>query len=157
VENDLQYITAIYNQAIESRKSTADTEIYATEQRKQWFLSHNNERTPIIVYEENGTVTGFCYLSEYRAGRKALESVAEISYFVDFNHQRKGIGSRLAEHMINIAKELKYKNLLAILLSCNDGSIALLEKFGFELWGTLPDIVYIDNHVYSHCYYGLRI
>lgn len=154
--NDLGRITAIYNQAIKSRKATGDTEIFTTEQRKHWFASHNDKRTPVFVYENCGKVVGYCYLSEYRPGRQALKSIAEISYFIDFEYHRKGIGSKLAQHTIHAAKELGYKNLLAILLSCNNGSIALLKKYGFELWGTLPDIVYIDDNVYSH-YYGLKL
>lgn len=46
---------------------------------------------------------------------------------------------------------------LAILLSCNESSRALLTKFGFEHWGTLPDIAQIDDNVYSHFYYGLKL
>jgi len=109
------------------------------------------------VYEDCGTVVGYCYLSEYRPGRQALESIAEISYYIDFEHHHKGIGSKLTQHTIHAAKKLGYKNLLAILISCNNGSIALLKKYGFELWGTLPDIVYIDDNVYSHYYYDLKM
>jgi len=155
--NDLGRLTAIYNQAIESRQAVGDTELFTTEQRKHWFVSHNGKRTPVFVYEDCGIVVGYCYLAEYRPGRQALESTAEISYFIDFEYHRKGIGIELAQHTIHAAKELGYKNLLAILLSCNSGSIALIKKCGFELWGTLPNIVYIDDNVYSHYYYGLKL
>ena len=157
VINDLGKITAIYNQAIESRQSVGDTEIFTAEQRKPWLASHNGGRTPAFVYEDCGIVVGYCYLSEYRPGRKALESIAEISYFVDFEYHRKGIGTELVQHTIHAAKGLEYKNLLAILLSCNTGSIALLQKFSFQLWGILPDIANIDDNVYSHYYYGLKL
>jgi len=156
--DDLYRLTAIYNQAIESKKATADMLTFTPEQRKPWLLSHiENKRTPIYVFVDNGTVAGYCYLSGYRPGRQALESIAEISYFVDFNYHRKGIGSKLVRYTINEAKNLGYKNLLAILLSCNDGSAGLLRKYGFEHWGTLPNIVYIDDNIYSHFYYGLNI
>ncbi|MCL2703386.1 MAG: N-acetyltransferase family protein [Defluviitaleaceae bacterium] len=156
-ENDLSSITMIYNQAIESRKATADTETLSIEQRKLWFLSQSKERTPIFVYEDCGTVLGYCYLFEYRFGRKAFIDTAEISYYIDYSHHRKGTAGNLVRHTIDAAKDLGYKNLLALLLSCNNGSIALLKKFQFELWGTLPDIAVIDGNVYSHCYYGLKL
>ena len=121
--NDLAKITEIYNQAIASKKSTADMQPFKVEQREEWFLDHNqNSRTPIYVYEENYVVLGYCYLSAYRPGRQALENIAEISYYVDFQCHRKGIGSKLLQHSMQEAKKLGYWNLLAIVISCNEGS-----------------------------------
>jgi len=155
--DDLGRITAIFNQAIESRQAVGYTEIFTTAQRKHWFSSLNGSRTPVFVHEDCDIVDGYCFLSEYRPGRQALRGIAEIGYFIDFEYHRKGIGSKLVQHTIHAAKELGYKNILAILLSCNNGSIALIKKYGFELWGTLPDIAYIDGNVYSHFYYGLKL
>lgn len=158
VKNDLERITEIYNQAIISKKATADMEVFKEDQRMQWFLIHsNNERTPIYVYEDECTLAGYCSLSAYRPGRQALESIAEISYYIDYSYHRRGFGSKLVQYAIDEARKLGYKNLLAILLSCNDSSQALLKKYGFEHWGTLPNIVYINDKIYSHYYYGLKL
>ena len=157
-KNDLIRITDIYNQAIKTKKATADLSPFTAEQRAPWFLEHfENERAPIYVYEEDGIVAGYCCLTAYRPGRQALCSVAEISYYIDFGRQRKGIGGALVRHVIEKAKDLGYRNIIAIILSCNDGSAALLKKHGFMQWGTLPDIVYIEDMVYSHVYYGLKL
>ena len=93
----------------------------------------------------------------YRPGRQAFETVGEISYYVDFGEQNKGIGSKLLEHLITEASAIGYTHLLAILLDCNIKSIALLEKYGFSLWGRLPDVARIDGNVYSHLYYGSEV
>lgn len=152
---DLAELTSIYNQAIGTGRSTADTTPFTVDSRSAWFFEHTNDpRTPIYVYEENGAVAGYCYLSAYRPDREALKSIAEISYYVDGAHQRKGIGTKLLTHIIAAAKELAYANLLAIVLSCNESSIALLEKFGFSKWGELPNIVSLHENVYSHYYLG---
>ncbi len=157
-ENDLISITDIYNQAIKTKRATAHTRPFTAKQRAPWFLEHlENERAPIYVYEENGTVIGYCCLTAYRPGREALGSVAEISYYVDFDHHRKGVGGALVRHAIEKAREQGYRNLLAVIFSCNAGSAALLEKCGFKIWGALPDIVYIEDNVYSHVYYGLKL
>ena len=155
--HDLGRITDIYNQAIESRNSVGDTEILTVPQRESWFYSHSSEHTPLFVHESGSNVDGYAYLSEYRLGRPAFKNIAEIGYFVDFQSHRQGIGGRLVQHCIHNANELGYKHLLAILLGCNTGSIALLEKYGFELWGALPDVACIDDTIYSHCYYGLKL
>lgn len=155
--DDLARLTEIYNQAIESRNATADIEPLTTEQRKPWLKEHLTLRTPAYVFTADGQVVGYCTLSAYRAGRKGLESVAEVSYYIDRRYHRRGIGSLLLAHAIQEAKKLGYRNLLAILLSCNAGSIALLEKHGFKNWGTLPGLVRIDDRVYDHLYYGLNL
>jgi phosphinothricin acetyltransferase len=76
---------------------------------------------------------------------------------VDSGHHRRGIGSRLMEHAISLAPQFNIKTLIAILLDPNTASIALLEKYGFELWGDMPGIAEINGGKYNHQYYGLHI
>ena len=102
-------------------------------------------------------VAGWLSFSPYRPGRKALQSTAEISYYVHSAYHRLGVGTRLMEYAITQAPVLKFKNLIAILLEPNIASIALLEKFGFRLWGDMPGIAEIDGGEYNHQYYGLKI
>jgi phosphinothricin acetyltransferase len=154
----LPAIVAIYNQAIDTRCCTGDTERFTAESRTPWFESHSsNDKTPIFVYETDDGVVAYGAISPYRGGRQAFERVGEVCYYVDFNHHGKGIGGKLSGHLIAAAKELNYTHLLAILLSCNDKSISLLEKNNFTLWGKLPDIACIDGNIYSHLYYGLSL
>jgi len=90
-------------------------------------------------------------------GEGAVDGVGEISYFVDFRHHKKGIGNLLMRHLLEEAKKLGYTYLVAILLDCNTGSIALLEKFGFDKVGEIPKIARIDGNCYSHLYYGVSL
>ncbi len=96
---------------------------------------------------------GCAYLSPYQEGHPALRTVAEISYYVDFQYHGQGIGGKLLRHAIKEARRLGYRNLLAILLECNPGSIHLLEKHGFSLWGSLPQVAQLVQGWYSHLYY----
>jgi RimJ/RimL family protein N-acetyltransferase len=59
--------------------------------------------------------------------------------------------------MINDCKRLGLKNLLALLLEINQASIRMLEKFGFERWGYLPDIVKLQGRKCAHLIYGKQI
>ena len=152
--SDLESITNIYNQAICAKTCTCDIELLLSDERASWFSTHQNELYPIFVYKRDDEIVGYSYISPYREGRKALQSVGEISYYVDFRCHRQGIGYKLVAHTITKAKNIGYQNLLAIVLECNIGSISLLEKFGFIRWGYFPKIAVIDGDKHSHLYYG---
>ncbi|MCH3963357.1 MAG: GNAT family N-acetyltransferase [Clostridium sp.] len=154
---DLARLTEIYNQAILTQRCTCDIRTFTVRERQLWFSEHQTGRFPIFVYEMKGKVVGYSYISPYRPGRKALCDVCEISYYIDFDYHRRGIGSRLMEYTIQKAVEKGFVNMIAILLSCNSGSIALLKKFGFSEWGALPEIAQMDNALYSHLYYGKKL
>jgi phosphinothricin acetyltransferase len=154
---DLEAVNEIYTQAVDAKFSTAHTEPLSMGEWAEWFRRHDPDRYPVFVWEENNQVTGWISFSPYREGRKALQSTAEISYYVHPDHHRRGIGSALLEHAIQIAPDYEFKTLIAILLEPNIASIALLEKSGFMLWGDMPGIAEIDGRKYNHQYYGLHI
>ncbi len=155
--DDLATINEIYNQAVKHKYQTADTEIVSLEARKGWFINHNTEKYPIFVLEVDKEIIGWMSLSAYRTGRKALETTAEVSYYVHNNYQNQGVGTFLLKSAIEISPEYNFTNLIAILLESNTRSIKLLEKFNFSRWGTLPKIALINGNNYDHLYYGLRL
>lgn len=157
IEKDFVEILKIYNQVVDEKFATADTEQVSIESRKDWFTQHSPETYPIYVAEENDEIIGWCSLSPHRPGRKALRTVAEISYYIHKNFRRKGVASSLISYTINSAKELGFENLISILLDANKTSIYILEKFGFEKWGHLPDIAEIDGVICGQFIYGRKI
>ena len=155
--NDQNDIIKIYNHAVDERFATADTEHVSVESRREWFLLHSLNTYPIFIAEENGEVIGWCSLSPHRPGRKALRTVAEISYYVHKDYRRMGVANKLITHTIEIAKELGFRNLISILLDLNKTSIYILEKFGFEKWGHLPKIAEIDGTICGQFIYGIKL
>ena len=156
-EEDLPGITAIYNQAIATRQATADLSPVSVEQRRQWLARHAPDRHPVFVATEDGEVTGYSSLSQYREGREALRGTAEISYYVHSGHQNRGIGSALIEHTMAAAVGLGFHSLFGILLDINSDSVRILEKYGFERWGHLPGVADLDGRICGHLYYGRQI
>lgn len=157
VQSDLPAIVEIYNQAIETKISTAETIPVSAKEKQVWFDEHNDDKYPLLVAEYNEKVIGWISLSPYRKGRQALEHTGEISYYVHSNFLKKSIGGLLMLSMIEKSTELGYKNLIAILIDANKASINLLKKFGFEQWGLMRGIVEMENKTYSHLYYGKKI
>jgi phosphinothricin acetyltransferase len=154
---DFGEIINIYNHAVDEKFATADTEYVTVESRKGWFAQHSPQTYPIYVAEENGQVIGWCSLSPHRPGRKALRTVSEISYYIHKDHRRKGVANSLITHTMKKAKDLGFKNLITILLDLNKTSIYILEKFGFEKWGHLPNIADINGVVCGQFIYGKQL
>ena len=154
---DLEVIVEIYNQAIVAGQKTADTEPFTPEERIKWFEVHSPDKYPILVAEKDDVIVGYVSISAYRPGRMALRHTAEVSYYIHFDYHHQGIASNLLQYAIDMCPALQIKNLFAILFYSNQGSIKLLEKFGFEKWGYLPRVIDLDGIEYGHAYYGLRI
>jgi phosphinothricin acetyltransferase len=139
--DDLGRIDAIYNQAIAHGFCTADLRPLGAARRAAWFARHAPGTHPVYVCVEDGRVLGWASLSAYRPGREALQDVAELSYYVDFDHHRRGIGTRLVARMEQAARTRGKRVLFAIVIEGNAGSIALLNNAGFAPWGFLPEVV----------------
>lgn len=157
-QGDIPFLTKIYNQAILAGGCTCDTELVSEDNRQNWLREHEKTpRYPIMICEEDGKVVGYAYFTAYRPGRKAVGHVAEVSYYLDFAVHGRNIGSFMLKEMLKIAERLEITVLIAILLDCNQASVALLEKYGFREWGRLPQIVQFESGTVDHLIYGRRL
>lgn len=154
---DLGPIIEIYNQAMSSRFETADTLAMDPEDKFKWFKFHQQDAYPIYLYEKNDKIVGWISISPYRLDHQSLRYTVEISYYVDYGFRRQGIGGKLIEHVIAKCKELNYKTLFAVIFDRNEASIKLLAKYGFAMWGHMPNVADFDGVECGHVYYGLKI
>ncbi len=157
IATDQEQVVAIYNQAINARFQTADTETFSVAEKDAWFRAHLDTAYPILVDEEQGVVRGWFSISPYRVGRKALEDCVEVSYYVDKSFLGRGIGTALVKEGIDEGRRLNYYSMVAIILDRNVPSINLMKKLGFCQWGYLPDIANFDGERCGHVYYGLHL
>ena len=111
---DLQAIAEIYNQAVIAGQKTADISPVTVEDRKQWFENHAPDAHPLLVAEDNNLIVGYCTTSPYRPGRMALRHTAEVSYYIHFDHHRRGIATQLLKHAIEICPSIGIKTLFAM-------------------------------------------
>jgi L-amino acid N-acyltransferase YncA len=153
--DDLNEIVAIYNETIEGRMVTADTEEVTVEEKKDWFNSHTQKR-PIYVYCENDTVLAWVsYKSFY--GRPAYDGTVEMSIYITKNAQGKGLGKKLMQFAQSEAKKLDINVLLGFIFSHNLPSVKLFKHFGFDVWGELPNVAVMDNNLYSLTIFGKHL
>lgn len=132
-EADLPAINAIYNREILEGTATWDLEPCPAEQRLAWFHAHEDGE-PILVADLDGVVVGFAYLTRYR-GRRGYRFTRENTIFVHPDHQRRGIGRLLLAALIEAARQLNLRTLLAWIDEDNVGSIQLHRAFGYEQIG----------------------
>jgi L-amino acid N-acyltransferase YncA len=157
VKTDLEAIVQIYNQAIRSGIATGHTHQFTSLERWLWYESHTRDKYPLYVMKLNYRVIGYGTLSPYRDGRQAMNSIAQVSFFMDENFQRKGLGSMLLQHMIDDCPRVKINTLIAILLDVNKPSARLLRKFGFEKWAHLKGIIEFEDKTCGQLIYGKKL
>lgn len=157
LSSDLPALTEILNQAIRTGGATAILSELKFEDRKGWLRTHQSNPYVLFVAEINGKVIGYLSIGPYRKGRKALESTAEISYFVHYDFHRKGVASKLFGHAIEHCMNHNIKNLVAFLYADNLASVEFMKRNGFELWGLFPKAIVVDEKEIDHAIYGKRL
>ena len=73
---DVEAICAIYNQGIEDRVATLETELRSPEERREWMAARG-PRHPVIVAESGDAIVGWGSLNVFNP-RPAYRHVAEI-------------------------------------------------------------------------------
>ena len=109
------------------------------------------------MYEKDNHVIAWLSFSKYRPGRGAFKKTAEISYYIHNHFRQQGIGTALVQFARQHAIQYGFKNLLAMVLEWNTGSIRLLKKNGFEQWGYLPSVADFDGVTCGHLYFGINL
>ncbi len=132
-ETDLVAINGIYNHYVLHSTCTYQEEPEPIENRRQWFHHHGDEH-PVIVAEEAGRVIGWGSLSAYHA-RSAYRRTVENSVYIHHEHHRRGVGSILLQTLIDRARGVGHRAIIAGIDSEQAASVALHAKFQFEKVG----------------------
>ncbi len=85
---------------------------------------------PWLVAEVEGVVVGFAYAGKWNA-RSAYRYSAESTVYVAHDNRAKRVGSTLYEDLIARLKEAGYHTLIGGIVTPNEASIRLHERFGF--------------------------
>jgi len=143
VPADAPAICAIYNQGIEDRIATLETELRTPEERRQWLLARS-PRYPVVVAEARGEVVGWGSLNPYNP-RRAYDHVADFSVYVERSWRGKGVGSSLLPRLIELAREHGFHKMVLSALPSNEAGMALYRKFGFRTVGIMKEMGQLDG------------
>jgi L-amino acid N-acyltransferase YncA len=114
-----------------------------------------------LVAEEGGEgdapeVVGYAYACRWKE-RPAYDWSVETSVYVGAAHQGKGVGRALLEELIARLRAQGYRMAVAGITLPNPASIALHERLGYELSGTMRDIGWKQGGWRDVGYWQLRL
>ncbi len=138
--NDAAAIAEIYNHYILHSTVTFEKEIVSSEQMAHRISNHSSHH-PWLVLEENKAIIAYAFATPWK-GRAAYQLSVETSIYLSFNHQGKGIGTRLYTQLIETLKLKNFHSLLGGIALPNEKSIRLHQKLGFKKVAHLKEVGY---------------
>lgn len=130
---DIKSILRIYNQGIEDRIATLETETKDSSYMEKWFKDHQ-DRFSVLVVEREGEVIGWASLNPY-SHRCAYNGVADLSVYIDRSFRGQGAGSSLLESLHKMAKENSFYKIILFTFPFNQGGQGLYQKMGYRQVG----------------------
>ena len=169
---DATDIARIYNQGIEDRLATLETELRTPDERAQW-LAARSPRHPVIVAERttepetslnrpptsqaglagpattdrattDAATIAWASLNVFNA-REAYRFVADISVYVERGWRGKGVGGVLLARLIELGREHAFHKLVLSAFPFNQAGMTLYEKFGFRTVGIYREQGMLDG------------
>jgi L-amino acid N-acyltransferase YncA len=159
---DADAICRIYNQGIEDRIATLETEPRTPDERSRW-LATRSPRHPVIVAEVTeprrsvgrpptvegdpggpATIVGWGSLNVFNP-RDAYRFVADFSIYVERAWRGRGVGRVMLEELIELARRHGFHKLVLSAFPFNAGGMALYEKLGFRTVGVYREQGLLDG------------
>ena len=127
---DAAAIAAVYNQGIEERGATFQTELQPPD-----ALAGRIEAGVVGVAEADGRILGAAWSSIYDAA-PYYAGVREVTLYVDRDARRRGAGRALLGWLAGEARAAGAYKLVAKVFTTNAGSLALFDACGWRTVGT---------------------
>jgi phosphinothricin acetyltransferase len=150
---DAAAITGIYNEGIEDRTATFETELRTERDVLAWL---EQETHPVVVVEDGGRVIAFAMTSPSSA-RACYARNAHFSVYVARDARGRGAGRVAMTALLDAAKSVGFVKLLSGVFPANTASRALLAKLGFrevgvqekhgQLDGAWKDVVLVERRL----------
>lgn len=104
------------------------------EKEKEKFINKFGKRR-IVVYEENDEILGYSFFGKRQnlIQENMADYTSEIyALYIKNDYRRKGVGTKIIQHICNTLKEENNDKVLLWCLKGNQGAIDFYKKNGFE-------------------------
>ncbi|MGZ9817665.1 arsinothricin resistance N-acetyltransferase ArsN1 family A [Peribacillus simplex] len=143
MEADIDSIKVIYNQGIEDRVATLETEMKDQTYMEEWFAKHIG-RYKVIVADQEGEIVGWASLNPYNS-RDAYKGVADLSVYISRDHRGKGAGGLLLQSIEKLAKENDFNKIVLFTFPFNQMGQGLYKKRGYREVGVFKNQGILDG------------
>jgi predicted RNase H-like nuclease/L-amino acid N-acyltransferase YncA len=141
---DAEAIAEIYNQGIEDRVATLETQLRTAEERAQWLAAKGTRHPVIVAVDGDDSVVGWGSLNQFNP-RSAYDHVVEFSVYVGREQRGRGIGSVLLAALEDRARSLGYHKMVLAAFPWNAGGIGLYQTHGFTTVGIYREQGRLDD------------
>jgi L-amino acid N-acyltransferase YncA len=124
---DAGTIARIYNEGIEDRVATFDTELRTADDILGWL----EDDYPVVVAEVDGEVRAWAVAHPYSA-RAVYSGVADYSVYVSRQSRGHGLGRVTLAALVQECEARGYWKLLSRIFPENEASLALARSLGFR-------------------------
>jgi phosphinothricin acetyltransferase len=138
-EADAAPVAGVYNHYVRETTITFEEEAVPAPEIARRIREVGSASLPWLIAERDATVLGYAYATRWHA-RSAYRFSAEITVYVDANHQRIGVGSRLYDQLFPRLQARGIRALMACIALPNEPSVALHERFGLVKVGHFKEV-----------------
>ena len=133
--DDWPQIWPIFTEIVGAGETYAyPTDLTSDQARDLWL-----ERPPgaTVVLEEEGRILGSAKMGPNRPGRG--RHIGTASFMVDAGVRGRGVGRRLAEHVVQWHRDQGYRGIqFNAVVETNAAAVRLWQRLGFRIVGTVP-------------------
>lgn len=142
---DAAAIAHIYNQGIEDRSATLETQLREPEERAEWLATRAPRHPVLVAVNSSGSVTGWGSLNPFNP-RAAYDHVVDFSIYVAREQRGRGIGDALLGALEARARMLGYHKMVLAAFPTNAPGMHLYERHGFRTVGIYHEQGMLDGH-----------
>lgn len=137
---DAAAICGIYNHYIETTAISFETEAVSVATMSA-RIAEVQSRFHWLVYEEDGQVLGYAYVTPWKP-RAAYRHSVESSVYLRHDAGGRGIGKRLYAALFDLLRPLGVHLVIGGIALPNAASVALHESLGFTPCGVFSEVGY---------------
>ena len=126
--DDAAAMAEIYNQGIEDRIATFETDLRSAADVDGWF---DTALALVVVVDADDTVMGYAVAHPY-ADRCCYRGIGEFSVYVRRSARGRGVGRAAMAGLIDAARDAGLWKLLSRIFPDNLASLALMRRLGFR-------------------------
>ncbi|HET7036963.1 MAG TPA: arsinothricin resistance N-acetyltransferase ArsN1 family A [Thermomicrobiaceae bacterium] len=141
---DAAAIARIYNEGIEDRLATLETEPRTAEERAAWLAGHDARHPVLVALDATGAVLGWGSLNPFNP-RAAYDHVADFSVYVAREARGRRIGSLLLDALEERARALGFHKLVLAAFPYNSAGMRLYQRHGFATVGIYHEQGMLDG------------